>query len=411
MSLKTNVTFITGHLAKERHALLYELALDLSENGATVTVITGFPSRRIDDETRNYYLNNPVEKINENLVIKRVGSKKGEGNGLLSRMVKYLFLTKRLYKEAKRTKTDAYYIYSSPPFLGYLGKKLSKIAPTLYNAQDIFPDSLITIKNLSEKNLMIKYFRKKEKQVYKYNSKIVTISETMKKNIIDQGCDSQKIEVIYNWADTSKLYPVKKEENRLYETLNIDKKKFIVSYAGDIGLFQCWDCILEVAKRMKEINKEIVFEFIGDGSYLDKMKKYIEKENITNIHLHPMQKQDVLAEVYSIGDVELAPIATGLTKYALPSKICNIMAVGKPILALLDKESEFYEIINDNNMGIAIEPNNVELLLKTIIELFEMKKDLCKMGENAVNFINNNCYRQLQTKKYYNVLYNIAQKR
>ena len=41
------ITFITGHLCKERHALLNELALDLGEYGAKVTVITGFPSRRI----------------------------------------------------------------------------------------------------------------------------------------------------------------------------------------------------------------------------------------------------------------------------------------------------------------------------------------------------------------------------
>ena len=44
------ITFVTGHLCKERHALLHELALDLGEYGAEVTVITGFPSRRISKD-------------------------------------------------------------------------------------------------------------------------------------------------------------------------------------------------------------------------------------------------------------------------------------------------------------------------------------------------------------------------
>ena len=41
-------------------ALLNELALDLGEFGAKVTVITGFPSRRISTEIKNYYLNHPI---------------------------------------------------------------------------------------------------------------------------------------------------------------------------------------------------------------------------------------------------------------------------------------------------------------------------------------------------------------
>ena len=62
-----NITFITGHLCKERHALLNELALDLGENGAKVNVITGFPSRHISEEVKQYYLEHPVEQISENV--------------------------------------------------------------------------------------------------------------------------------------------------------------------------------------------------------------------------------------------------------------------------------------------------------------------------------------------------------
>ena len=75
------ITFITGHLCKERHALLNELALDLGESGAEVTVITGFPSRRISEQVKNYYLSHPVEQIAKNVVVKRIGSRGGEGKG------------------------------------------------------------------------------------------------------------------------------------------------------------------------------------------------------------------------------------------------------------------------------------------------------------------------------------------
>ena len=153
------ITFITGHLCKERHALLNELAIDLGENGAQVTVLTGFPSRRISEEVRQYYIEHPVEQITENVIVKRVGSKGGEGKGLFDRMIKYLLLTYNLYKHAKNTETDAYYIYSSPPFLGWMGILLAKKAPTLYNAQDLFPDTLIRIKGYSRKNPLIAFLQ------------------------------------------------------------------------------------------------------------------------------------------------------------------------------------------------------------------------------------------------------------
>jgi glycosyltransferase involved in cell wall biosynthesis len=404
------ITFITGHLCKERHALLNELALDLGEYGAEVTVLTGFPSRRISDEVRQYYLEHPVEQISENVIVRRIGSRRGEGKSLLERMIKYVFLTRQLYKEAKKIPTDAYYLYSSPPFLGYIGCKLAKIAPTLYNAQDLFPDTLVHMKNISNKNPLIAWFRHKEKQVYIKNTRIVTISEDMKNTIASAGCDSEKIDVIYNWADTINLHHVKKSENALMDELGIDKSKFIVSYAGDIGLFQGWDVILESAIILKEQNDEIQFVLIGSGSYKERLLERLEKEQITNVQVLPLQPASRLSEIYSVGDMELVPIEKGITKMALPSKTGVIMSCGSPILALVDKDSEIEKIIKDHNIGVAIEHGSAKKLADAILYCYEHKNDLDEWGKNARAFSLDNYSRKIQTKKYYDVLRKITSK-
>ena len=398
------ITFITGHLCKERHALLNELALDLGENGAEVTILTGFPSRRISNEVREYYLNHPVEQISKNVVVKRIGSKKGEGKGLFVRMIKYLFLTRKLYKQAKKTPTDVYYIYSSPPFLGWIGAKLSKIAPTVYNAQDLFPDSLIKIKNFSEKNLLIKYLRKREEQVYKKNTKIITISNEMKQTIVNAGCDESKVSVIYNWADVDKLYHVERKDNLLMDELKIDKSKFIVSYAGDIGLFQGWDFIIETAKKLQTLNSDIHFDIIGNGSYKETFEKRIKDENITNISLYPIQPASRLPEIYSIGDLELVSIESGVSKIALPSKTFVIMATGSPILSIVDQTSDVASIIKEENAGYTIGHGDVDALVDLIQNAYKNRDNLAQMGKNARKYAENNFARKLQTKKYYDEL-------
>lgn len=398
------ITFITGHLCKERHALLNELALDLGENGAQVTVLTGFPSRRIPEEVKNYYLQTPTEQISDNVTVYRIGSRKGEGKGLLERMIKYAFLTHDLYKKAKETPTDVYYLYSSPPFLGYIGRKLSKIAPTVYNAQDLFPETLVHMKHISERNPLIAWLRHKEKQVYKGNTKIITISEDMKKTIFAMGCDEEKINVVYNWADTENLHHVKRSENRLMDELGIDKSKFIISYAGDIGLFQGWDVILKTAQILEAQNREIQFVLIGSGSYKEKMLESIKREKINNIQVFPLQPASRLSEIYSVGDLELVPIEKGITKMALPSKTGVIMSCGSPLLALVDKESEVDKIITEHNIGMAIEHGSAEKLADTILYCYENRHKLDEWGANAKRFAVENYSRKTQTKKYYDII-------
>jgi lipopolysaccharide biosynthesis protein len=398
------ITFITGHLCKERHALLNELALDLGEYGAEITVLTGFPSRRITEEVRRYYLNNPVERIADNVVVRRVGSRKGEGKGLLGRMIKYVFLTRKLYKEAKKTDTDVYYLYSSPPFLGYIGCKLSKIAPTLYNAQDLFPDTLVHMRNINKGNPLIAWLKHKEKQVYNKNTQIVTISADMKETIVKTGCNSKKIEVIYNWADTQNLHHIDKRENKLMDELGIDKNQFIVSYAGDIGLFQGWDIILEAAKILKEKMQDIHFVLIGSGSYKEQLIKRVEQEEISNIHIFPLQPASRLSEVYSVGDIELVPIEKGITRMALPSKTGVIMSCGSPVLALVDEGSEIGNIIKAHRLGIAIEHGSAKKLSEAILYCYGHRSELNEWGENAKEFAVENYSRKKQTKKYYDIL-------
>lgn len=404
-----NITFITGHLCKERHALLNELALDLGENGANVTVITGFPSRRISNKVKRYYLEHPIEQIAPNVIVKRVGSRNGEGTGLFNRMIKYLILTYAIYKEAKKTKPDVYYLYSSPPFIGWMGCFLSKIAPTLYNAQDLFPDTLIKIKGYSKYNPLIKFLRYMERKVYEKNTRIVTISKEMKNTISAENCPKEKIDVIYNWADTEQINHVEKEKNNLMDELNIPKNRFIVSYAGDIGLFQGWPVIIEAAKKVYANNSDILFVIIGSGSYKAQLQKQVKQEELEFVKILPLQSADRVSEIYSIGDLELVSIEPGLSKMALPSKTFVIMSAGSAILSLVDQTSDIASFIKERNIGYTLEHGNADALTQTILMAYNNRESLCEMGKNARKFAEENTSRKTQTKKYYLILKMLAE--
>lgn len=394
-----NITFLVGHLAKERHSLLYELALDLGENN-NVTVITGFPSRRITEEVRRYYLDHPIERVSDNVKVIRVGSKSGEGNGLFIRMIKYAFLTTSIYKETKKHEADAIYIYSTPPFLGLLGSKLNKIAPTLFNAQDLFPDTLIKMKKLSEKNILVKLLRSLEKKVYKSNTKIVTISEDMKKTIVEQGCSEEKIEVVQNWVDIQKIKKVERENNILFTKFNLGKDDFYISYAGDIGLFQNWEIILDAAEELDKEFNDIKFVIIGNGSYKDNMEKSIKRRKLNNFHLFPLQPIELISSAYSLGDLELVSLEKEMTKIALPSKVGQILAAGSPLLAMFDSDSYISNEITNKDLGAVVENFSKESLVELIKFYYANRQELTTISGNARRYAEQQLERKTQTSKY-----------
>ncbi len=67
----------------------------------------------------------------------------------------------------------------------------------------------------------------------------------------------------------------------------------------------------------------------------------------------------------------------------MPSRTYNILAAGKPILALVEPGSEVARVIEDDNIGWHIESGNVEKLLSTIDEILLRRAELKTMGDRA----------------------------
>lgn len=328
--------------------------------GFNLKIVAPTPSRGLDKETIKKFKNKFYEISKDGKKeIYRVKVYK-EPKNLILRMIRYFTIMRKQYKLAKKFKDIDLIVFSStPPLQGRLIKKLKKKlnAPAIYNLQDIFPDSLVALKNINEKNFIIRYLRKKENDLYDTVDAINTISYDMKKTIIDRVEDPDKINVVYNWVDTKKIRPISKKENTLYDKYGLDKNKFYVSYGGNIGNFQNWEFVLEVIKEVSD--KNINFVFFGEGSYLNNLKRSVKENNLSNVFLFPMQHQSLVSEVYSFGDIQLVPLIDKMTNYAFPSKISQILSTGSPILGLFDSNSELSTRINDNNLGFV--PKKMEV--------------------------------------------------
>lgn len=402
-----NITMIVPYFEPEITAIVHlmsDLAYDFGKYGAKVTVITGFPLRGTDEQTRKEYLKKDEEQIAENVRVIRVGSKREEGSNFIGRGLRYIAKTSALYRKAKQIPTDVYYIYSTPPILGVAGGLLSKKAPTVYSLQDIFPDNLLAHGKLKRSGLITKVLKSMESFIYEKNSHIITISKDMKDNLISKNVNSGKVSIIGNWIDTEDIKYIPRHENHLFDQFQLDREGFYVSYSGNLGFAQDIKIILESAKITQNLEPNIKYIIVGNGVCEAEIRKQIAEENINNVKLYPLQPEKYSAYVYSLGDIGLVTLKQNLHSFAMPSKTWSMMSASQTILCTTEENTELYKIIKGSNSGITVKPGDYNNMANYIISLFHNKQNLKAYGENGRAYVENNLTRLRATKTYFDIL-------
>lgn len=329
----------------------------------------------------------------------------GEGKNPLLRALRYFLGEFILLHYCMWKKYDVAFVDSTPPIQGLKMPliKWLKRKPTIYNVQDIFPDSLVGTGLTHEGSLIWKIGRMVEKITYRYADKIIVISEDFKKNIMAKGVPEDKIVVIYNWVDQNKVVDVPREENKLFEIYGLDRSKFYITYNGNIGLTQNMDMLLEVAKELQEEYEDIHFVLVGNGAYLDEVKRKVADQQLENVHLLPFQPYEDISHVFSLGDASLVISKPGVGANSVPSKTWSIMSASRPVLANFD-ENELKTIIENNHCGIFTKAGDKDAFKESILTLYN-HRELCKeYGHNGRKFVLDNLTREVGTQKYVDVI-------
>ena len=281
-----------------------------------------------------------------------------------------------------KKKPDLVIVGTDPPVLGLIGIFFSKWykAKFVYYCQDIYPDVGIVTGKL--KNPVLNFLLNQINILsFQMSDKIICIGEYMKNRIVKKGINENKIDVIYNWADTSMLYPVLKNENPFIATHNLEKY-FIVMYSGNIGLTQNLEKIIDVAKHFKA-DSRIKFLLVGEGASKSNLQKLVIKYDLSNIKFLPYLLKSELKYSLSAADIHLIPFEKGLSGIMVPSKVYNILACGKPYIGWIEKDSEIHSIASKFKCGITVPPGDIRNMIRAINWAVKHRDKLKEMGDRG----------------------------
>ncbi len=335
-----------------------------------------------------------------------------EGNNPFLRALRYFLIsTIQWWKGIWAKDIDLIYVASTPPTQGALAALVKKIKriPFVYNLQDIFPDSLVGTGLAKKDGFLWKIGRVVENFTYRNADKIIVISEDFKKNIMAKGVPEEKIVVVYNWVDEDAVKDVPRSENKLFDTFNLERSKFYITYSGNIGLTQNMDMLLEVMEELQMEAPDIQLVLIGEGAYKKQVESIIEAKNLMNVTMFPFQPYEDISYVFSLGDAGLVISKPGVGANSVPSKTWSIMSASRPVLANFD-ENELKDIVTDHNCGIFTKAGDKDAFKASILKLYS-NPNLCReYGQNGRQFVMENLTKEVGTKKYVDVIKSFEKK-
>lgn len=262
---------------------------------------------------------------------------------------------------------------------------LLKGAPFCYNLQDIWPEAAVRLGMLRSRR-MIRLFEGLEKFIYRRSRRIFAISEEFRLNLERKGVPTGKIAVLPNFVDTEQLRPQPRQNE--FAARHELTDRFVVLYAGNLGLSQGLEVILDAAEELgaSPENDRILFLIVGQGSCRDELVAEAARRQLRHVRFLPLQPEADLPLLYASADLALIPLRKGITENSVPCKTYAIMACGKPYLAGVDHGSSVWRLTEEVECGWTIPPEDGAALAAKVRELAGQLDELARRGRRGRSY-------------------------
>lgn len=302
-------------------------------------------------------------RLNEGIEVTRVKAVQEDKSSKLSRIRKFLLMSWQLYRVAKKSigKGDRVLMVTNPfPLIVLMGHLRRHNDFTLSMlVHDVMPESLYTDMHIP--GAVYPFMERVFNKAYASTDLLISIGRDMSE-ILEHKCTGSKnrpkIEVVENWADTVGIVPKERAVGDMV----------VIQYAGNIGNAQGVDEFVDVLHQTGCGNVE--FSIWGTGGaesgIKEKVKEYGMQASVTfNGPYFRSQQNDVLNNC----DMALVRLVEGMYGLGVPSKTYNILAAGKPILYIGERDTEIWRMVEENGNGVCFEPKDESGLKSFLLSL------------------------------------------
>ncbi len=387
-------------------ARVFELSRRWVKNGDKVTVLTGFPNHPtgiIPAEYRGYRF---LEEEKEGIRVVRTYIFAAPNKGFFKRVLSYVsFMCSAIVQGTRKVGKQDLLIATSPQFfVGIAGLIISRLkgVPFVFEVRDLWPESIVQLGQLKNKTI-IRFLEWIEMTLYRKAAHIVGVADSTVKILTERGVPAEKISIIKNGVDLE-LFTMRSDTEALKRKHGY-QGKFIVSYIGTHGLSHALDKVLDAAELLRN-EREILFLLVGEGAEKEHLKRKAASLNLKNVEFLDQIGKKQLPEYYALSDIVLVTLRDlPLFRSVIPSKIFEIMAMGRPIIISVDGESR--KLVEQAQAGIFCQPENPQEMKEKILYLKTRPAQRLELGRNGRRFVEEHFDRNKLADRYQELLHRI----
>lgn len=389
----------------------HDLAEGLAAAGHEVSVLTGYPHYPGGVLADGYRLGIFKKETVRNIPVLRVFELPYHSTRPILRIANYIsFMLSAPIGALFSAKADVIYVWHPPLTIGVAAWLISKTkrVPFVYDVQDIWGSFTVLSGMVREGGAAIKLIRRLEKFVAKRASHTIVQTAAGREYFIERGVPADKISILPHWIDETVFGGAKDDDRQSVRAEFGWDGRFVILFAGNIGIVQGLESVLEAARLLPNDKAKIVL--MGDGTDRPRLEVIAASSNIGDrIEFIDRQPLERMPAMMAAADALLVSLKRSeLAKFVVPSKTVAYLASGKPILMAAGGASE--DLIREAKAGIVVEPENAEELAGAIERLQRIPADeLSKLGENGRRFLLENLSKDEVMQKYIDLLRTVAE--
>ncbi len=368
--------------------MLSQLASYLVSRGDDVEVLTAFPSlhegRVFPGYRRSFWKTSHENRVRVVRCFSFViGTERRSLWRVLSHLSFALMASLRLAfsRRPDLAIIESFPVISSPIIL--MCAKLKGI-PCVNYIKDLYPESAEDAGLIKRYGMLSRAELWLDRLTCRHADLNLVLSETFRQILVEtRGIQQDKIEVVHDWIDGSRLKPVS-GNNAWRQEQNIPEATYVAMFAGTMGLASGAEVLVAVADELRSrLADDILVLCIGEGLLKPKMIRDAVERKLENIRFLPFQPEARLAEVLSTADAFLLTMAADHATSSVPSKLITYLAMGRPILCSVDSLSPIASQVLEADCGIVVGSGDHLAIADALIQMAEDRESWLHKGLNG----------------------------
>jgi glycosyltransferase involved in cell wall biosynthesis len=369
-----------------------------------VTVLTGFPNHptgRVPPEYRGRFL---AEETRDGYRVLRCWLYATPNEGVLKRTISHVsFALTSLLVGLRRLRRPDVMVATSPTFFCVFtawALALRFRCPFVFEVRDLWPGVFVELGILKSRPV-IRALERAELWLYRRARLVVTVTKGFAENIRSRGVPEEKLAVIPNGADLDLFRPGPRSPGAR-EAMGAGEADFLVLYIGAHGISHALDRVLDAAAALHGVSG-IRFALVGDGARKADLERRASRDGLDNIRFLPSRPRRDVPDYYKSADLCLVPLRdVPLFSTFIPSKMFEILACGRPILASLRGEAA--DILRESGGAVVVEPEDVAAIRAVVERLRSDPAERAEMGRRGREYVEQHFDRAALAEEYRRLL-------